>query len=58
MYNNERPHKSLQYLTPRGFLLKYGKLAQAKANEFPTFQQNFNNENSKLLTKKSTSECA
>ena len=58
MYNNERPHKSLQYLTPRDFLLKYGKLAQAKANEFPTFQQNFNNDNSKLLTKNSTFECA
>ncbi|WP_410493803.1 integrase core domain-containing protein [Chryseobacterium sp. HMWF035] len=26
MYNNERPHKSLQYLTPRDFLLKYGKI--------------------------------
>ena len=58
MYNNERPHKSLQYLTPRDFLLKYGKLAQAKANEFPTFQQNFNNNNNKLLTKNSTFECA
>ena len=57
-YNNERPHKSLQYLTPRGFLLKYGKLTQAKANEFPTFQQNFNNDNIKLLTKNSTFECA
>ena len=58
MYNNERPHKSLQYLTPRGFLLKYGKLNQNSANEFPTFQQNFNNDNNKILTKNSTFECA
>jgi len=41
MYNNERPHSALQYLTPRDFLLKYGKLNQNNANEFPTFQQNF-----------------
>ena len=40
IYNNERPHSSLQYLTPRDFLLKYGKLNQNNANEFPTFQQN------------------
>ena len=57
MYNNERPHSALQYLTPRDFLLKYGKLAQAEANEFPTFQQNFNNDNKELLTKNSTFEC-
>jgi len=57
MYNNERPHSALQYLTPRDFLLKYGKLAQAKANEFPTFQQNFNSDNKKLLIKNSTFEC-
>ena len=42
----------------KDFLLKYGKLVQAKANEFPTFQQNFNNDNNKLLTKNSTFECA
>ncbi len=35
MYNNERPHSSLKYMTPRQFLLKYGKLSI----EFPTFQQ-------------------
>ena len=58
MYNNERPHSALQYLTPRDFLLKYGKLKQNNANEFPTFQQNFNNDNNKLLTKNSTFECA
>ena len=57
MYNNERPHKSLQYLTPRDFLLKYGKLNKSNAEKFPTFQQNFNN-NKKLLTKNSTFECA
>ena len=58
MYNNERPHSALQYLTPRDFLLKYGKLNQNTANEFPTFQQNFNNDNNKILTKNSTFECA
>jgi len=58
MYNNERPHSALQYLTPRGFLLKYGKLNQGNIEEFPTFQQNFNNDNKKLLTKNSTFECA
>lgn len=35
MYNNERPHSALEYLTPVEFLLKYGKLSA----EFPTFQQ-------------------
>ena len=49
MYNNERPHSALQYLTPRDFLLKYGKLNQSSANEFPTSQQNFNNDNNKIL---------
>ena len=37
---------------------KYGKLNQNSANEFPTFQQNFNNDNNKILTKNSTFECA
>jgi len=58
MYNNERPHKLLQYVTPRDFLLKYGNPAQAKANDFSTFQQNFNNAKNKLLTKKSKFKCA
>lgn len=40
MYNNERPHESLANLTPRLFLLKYGKLHNPHIhNEFPTFQQ-------------------
>ncbi len=55
-YNNERPHSSLMYLTPRDFLLKYGKISYTNPADFPTFQQNFNN-NNKILTKNSTFEC-
>jgi len=45
-YNNIRPHDSLEYLAPRAFLLKYGKLSQAQADrEFPTFQQEVYNDN-------------
>jgi len=46
-YNNERPHKSLGYLTPRAFLLKYGKLptGQPAKSNFPTFQQDDDNGN-------------
>ena len=45
-YNNIRPHDSLERLTPRAFLLKYGKLSQAQADrEFPTFQQEVYNNN-------------
>lgn len=40
IYNNERPHSGLLYHTPATFLLKYGKLGK----EFPTFQQDCNNE--------------
>lgn len=43
VYNNERPHSSLGYLTPRGFLSKYGKLNIQNAEEFPTFQQDLYN---------------
>jgi len=39
MYNNDRPHQALLGLTPRKFLLKYGKL-----DEFPTFQQEHDDE--------------
>lgn len=39
MYNNDRPHEGLGHLTPRQFLLKYGKLDKISPEEFPTFQQ-------------------
>ena len=41
VYNNERPHSSLGYMTPRGFLLKYVDRRHAQGSEeaFPTFQQ-------------------
>ena len=41
IYNNERPHSSLNYYTPVTFLLKYGKLhsPMGQNKEFPTFQQ-------------------
>lgn len=45
IYNNERPHSSLGYLTPHEFLLKYGKLNIQTQNEFPTFQQDNGNNN-------------
>lgn len=51
MYNNERPHDSLNNMTPTAFLLKYGKLHHPhKANaEFPTFQQGDYDWNSLVL---------
>jgi putative transposase len=58
MYNNERPHSALQYLTPRDFLLKYGKISQINPADFPTFQQNFYNISNRILIKNSTFECA
>lgn len=40
VYNNERPHSSLRYLTPTQFLSKYGKLHHPlRGVEFSTFQQ-------------------
>jgi putative transposase len=46
VYNNQRPHSSLGYLTPTQFLLKYGKLHNPKFSnvDFPTFQQDNNND--------------
>ena len=46
IYNNDRPHSSLQYHTPVSFLFKYGKKYQ---NVFPTFQQDCNNDWKSLL---------
>lgn len=46
IYNNERPHKALSYLTPVAFLLKYGYRHfgrsdhKSKVRSIPTFQQN------------------
>ena len=45
MYNNERPHAALGYLTPVELLLKYGKLTPLNQSQFPTLQQD-NNSNS------------
>ena len=55
VYNNERPHKSLQYMTPRTFLLKYGKQLTDQKPEavtvlFPTFQQDRNNNWKSLIS--------
>jgi putative transposase len=45
-YNNERPHAALNYLSPRDFLLKYGKVhrPQISAQDFPTFQQDLDDD--------------
>jgi len=45
MYNNDRPHQALTGLTPKQFLLQYGKLQdQTITEEFPTFQQKYDDE--------------
>jgi putative transposase len=49
-YNHKRPHRSLARLSPRNFLLKYGKLNVQNPDEFPTFQQDINNKNLKRKT--------
>lgn len=51
-YNNDRPHESLQDLSPRAFLLKRGQLAlaQAHAADLPTFQQDIHHTNEKIKT--------
>ena len=51
-YNNERPHESLQDLSPRAFLLKRGQLstAHAPAADLPTFQQDIHHTNEKINT--------
>lgn len=49
-YNNERPHDSLDDLTPIEYLLKYGK-----RSAFPTFQQDNSNRNqNKILISNAT----
>jgi putative transposase len=50
-YNHFRPHSSLNNLSPRTFLLKYGKLNIQNPEEFPTFQQDFNNNSNKFNQK-------
>jgi putative transposase len=51
MYNNERPHESLNNLTPRDFLRKYGKIHYALFTEeqFPTFLPDINKSNQSSL---------
>jgi putative transposase len=48
-YNNKRPHRSLNRMTPRAFLLKYGKLNEQELREFPTFQQDNNSNKQEKL---------
>lgn len=55
-YNNERPHSVLQYLTPKDFLLKCGKICWIGVADFSIFQQSFPT-TTEMLTKNSTFEC-
>jgi putative transposase len=45
VYNNERPHSSLGYKSPRKYLLENGRTEEKGdlENAFPTFQQDNNN---------------
>jgi putative transposase len=45
IYNNERPHQGLNYLTRHEFLLKYGKPYVENVERFPTFQQDNDDKN-------------
>lgn len=42
MYHNEAPSQIIVIPHTKDFWLKYGKISQAKANEFPTFQEGIN----------------
>ena len=55
VYNHDRPHSSLGFHAPYEFLLKYGKLegdsaSQLYGGEFPTLQQDGNNNWENLIT--------
>lgn len=51
MYNNERPHESLDNLTPRLFLKQYGEIHHPNCNQlFPTFQKDKQTNNKKNYT--------
>jgi hypothetical protein len=45
IYNNERPHRGLNNLTPHEFLLRYGKPYVQNIKRFPTFQQDDDEKN-------------
>ncbi len=44
--NHKRPQSSLGKMSPRAFLLKFGKLDEQELREFPTFQQDNNSNKS------------
>jgi putative transposase len=59
MYNNIRPHSALNNLPPTPFLLKYGKLhLHDEEKEFPTFQQEHQRQQLRVLRKNSIFECS